>query len=159
MPRLLILPLLAMMSFTFHAQAHEVSADGLRIAHPFASPTPPGAPNGAAYLDISADDASLTLVGASSPVSDVVEIHTMSMEDGTMRMRRLEELAVPAGETIKMRPGDGVHLMLIGLQDKLEAGDKFPMTLEFAELDSLEVEVWVQEPAQGSAAADDHHHH
>lgn len=159
MPRLFILPLLAVMLIMPNAQAHEVSEDGLRIAHPFATPTPPGAPNGAAYLDISADDTSLTLIGASTPISEVVEIHSMSMDNGTMRMRRLDELAVPADTTVKMRPGNGVHLMLIGLQERLKSGDKFPMTLKFAERDSLKVEVWVQEPMEGSAAADEHHHH
>src|SRR5699024_1564964 len=124
MPRLFALPLLSVLLFgPTMAQAHEVSEDGLRIAHPFATPTPPGAPNGATYLDISAEDTDLTLVGAQSPISEVVEVHSMTMDNGTMQMRRLEKVDIPAGTTLKMRPGGGVHLMLIGLEEALEVGD------------------------------------
>lgn len=140
------------------AQAHEiVSADGLRISHAFATPTPPGAPNGAAYMDISAKDAPVRLTGASSPICDAVEVHSMAMTNGTMQMRRIESLIVPSGETVKLRPGGGAHLMLIGLEKPLVAGERFPLTLEFANHDSVEVEVWVQQAGEGSADANGHH--
>ena len=51
------------------AVAHEVKTEALRVAHPFATPTPPGAANGAAYVDITALSESVTLIGASSPAS------------------------------------------------------------------------------------------
>ncbi|HET8791037.1 MAG TPA: copper chaperone PCu(A)C [Modicisalibacter sp.] len=167
MSRLLALPLLAVLFIAPvtallvapAAQAHEINQDGVRITHPFATPTPPGAPNGGAYLDISAEGDAISLVGASSPISKAVEIHSMSMDNGTMQMRRLESLDVPPGVTVKMRPGEsGAHFMLIGLEEALEVGDKFSLTLEFANRDSLEVEVWVQPAGEGSAAADGHHH-
>lgn len=159
MPRLFALSLLAALLLAPAAQAHDVNENGLRIAHPFATPTPPGAPNGAAYLDISAEGDAISLVGASSPISEAVEIHAMSMDGGTMRMRRLESLDVPPGVTVKMRPGEsGAHFMLIGLEDALKVGDTFPLTLEFANRDSLEVEVWVQPASEGTAAAEGHHH-
>lgn len=139
------------------ALAHDISQNGVRIAHPFATPTPPGAPNGAAYLDISAGATDVALTGASSPVG-TVEVHSMTLDDGNMRMRRLESLAIPAGDTLRMRPGGGVHLMLIGLEEALEAGGRFPLTLEFAEHGNIEVEVWVQESGAGSEAASGHHH-
>ncbi|SDM27850.1 hypothetical protein SAMN05661010_03829 [Modicisalibacter muralis] len=158
MPRLLALSLLAALLLAPAAQAHEVNDNGVRIAHPFATPTPPGAPSGAAYLDISAEGDSVSLVGASSPISEAVEIHAMSMDNGIMRMRRLESLDVSPGVTVKMRPGGGAHFMLIGLKDALKVGDKFPLTLEFANRGSLEVEVRVQRAGAGVSAADGHHH-
>lgn len=142
------------------ASAHDFHLDDIRIAHPFATPTPPGAPNGAAYLDITAgDDQAATLIGASSPVSEVVEIHDMSMDDGNMQMRKLDSLEIAAGDTLTMRPGGGYHLMLIGLEETLAEGERFPLTLEFDGYGEIEVEVWVQEAGEGSEAADGHHHH
>ena len=54
------------------------------------------------------------LVGAQSPAGARLEIHTMSMDGGVMRMRKLEDgLPLPAGETVALKPG-AEHLMLIG---------------------------------------------
>lgn len=154
--RLFALSLLTALIMAPATQAHEASAQGLHIAHPFATPTPPGAPNGAAYLTISAEGDSISLVGAASPVSEAVEIHSMSMDDGTMRMRRLDRLEVPAGETVKLRPGGGAHFMLIGLREALKIGDTFPMTLEFANHDSVEIEVRVHRAGENDS--DSHRH-
>lgn len=142
------------------AAAHEHQADDLRIAHPFATPTPPGAVSGGAYLDLEVTgDTSAVLVGARSPASAVVEIHTMEMRDGTMRMRPVPELEIPPEAPVRMRPGGGYHLMLIDLAGPLSEGDRFPLTLEFAERGEVEVEVWVQDAAAGGEAADAHHGH
>jgi len=67
----------------------------------------------------------------------------MSMTDGVMRMRKLEDgLTVPAGETVTLAPG-GEHIMLIGLDAQLEAGESFDIRLEFenAGAQSISVEV------------------
>lgn len=141
------------------ALAHDIQTDAMRIAHPFAIPTPPGATNGAAYIDITAFSAPVTLVSASSPVSSNVELHDMQMDGDMMQMRHVDELHIGAEDTYTMRPGGGFHLMLIGLTDPLTEGDRFPMTLTFAEHGDVEIEVWVQSAQEGSEAADGHHHH
>lgn len=161
-PRLLPLIAAGLLAATFFATpalAHEAQLDDVRIAHPFATPTPPGAPNGGAYLDISVEGkGSAVLVGARSKASDSVEIHTMSMNDGVMQMRPLEKLEITPDSPVRMRPGGGHHLMLMQLDQPLAEGDSFPLTLEFAQRGEIEVEVWVQGAKEGSEAADGHHH-
>lgn len=146
------------MSMATMAVAHDVKTDAMRIVHPFATPTPPGAANGAAYVDITAFSEPVTLVGASSPASGHVELHTMQMDGDMMQMRHVDEVRIEAGDTYAMRPGGGFHLMLIGLTQPLQEGDQFPLTLIFAEGEEIDVEVWVQSAEQGSQAADEHHH-
>ena len=141
------------------AIAHDVQTEAMRIAHPFATPTPPGASNGAAYVDITAFSTPVTLVGASSPASNTVELHEMRMDGDMMQMRHVNEIPIIAGETSTMRPGGGFHLMLVGLTEPLAEGDRFPLTLSFAEQEEVTIEVWVQSAQQGSNAADQHHHH
>lgn len=142
------------------ANAHDIRLDDVRIAHPFATPTPPGAPNGAAYLDITVEgDTPATLVGVSSSASRAVELHDMRMEGGNMQMRKLDQITIEPGDTLTMRPGGGQHLMLLGLEEPLRKGNTLPLTLEFAERGTLDVEVWVQEAHEGSEAADAHHQH
>ena len=45
-----------------------------------------------------------------------------------MRMRRIERIAVNAGETTTLAPG-GLHIMLIGLKSELTPGQTVELTL------------------------------
>jgi len=130
--------------------AHDYSFGDLRITHPWAKASLKGVPNSAAYMAITntgeTDD---TLIAASADVSRAVEIHTMTMKDGVMRMRQLEDgIPLPASETVTLEPG-GLHVMLIGLNDRLEKGESFAMTLTFEKAGQLEVEAIVEDQ-QGS---------
>ncbi len=68
------------------------------------------------------------LVSASSTVAEAVEIHEMKMDGQIMRMRQLPELALPAGQTVQLKPG-GYHIMLINLKRPLAVGEAVPVTL------------------------------
>jgi hypothetical protein len=57
-------------------------------------------------------------------------MHTHSMQNGIMMMRQLEAVEIPAGGSVEFKPG-GNHIMLIGLERPLVAGDRFPLTLKF----------------------------
>ena len=81
----------------------------------------------------------------SSPVADRVEVHTMSMDGDVMRMRAVPALVIPAGGHVDLAPGDGYHLMLIGLKRPLKVGDRVPLTLTFANAGHVDVEMPVRE--------------
>jgi len=84
---------------------------------------------GAAYMTItSALDTSLIKVDSSA--SNSVEIHSMSMENGVMKMRMLEQLDLKAKIPNKLAPG-GFHLMLFDLKKPLKAGESVSFTLHF----------------------------
>jgi hypothetical protein len=68
------------------------------------------------------------LVSVSSPVAGVVEIHEMTMEGSTMRMRAVPALELPAGRTVKLEPG-GYHVMLMDLKQQVRPGDTVPVML------------------------------
>lgn len=143
------------------AQAHGGQAGDIVITHPFATPTPPGARNGAAYFVTLENTGKLPdrLLSASTPVAQSIEIHTMSVDSGgVMRMRELPDIALPPGQPLKMRPGGGLHLMLVGLKQPLVAGDTFVLTLRFERGGRTEVKVVVQvpKPRTGDAAAHQH---
>lgn len=118
-------------------------------------------PNGAAFVQVEnrgkTDDA---LLSASSPAAGKVEIHLMQMEGDVMKMRAVDQLALKAGQKVDMKPGDGHHLMLIGLKKPLVAGDKFPLTLQFRQAGKVAVTVEVAAMGMPSGAdKHDHHHH
>jgi copper(I)-binding protein len=68
------------------------------------------------------------LISASSPVAGMVEVHEMAMEGDVMRMRAVNELNLPAGKPVDLKPG-GYHVMLMALKQPLKAGDTVPVTL------------------------------
>lgn len=59
------------------------------------------------------------LVDVRSPQAEKVEIHTHLHENGMMKMRKLNELALGAGEHHAFKP-HGLHLMVFNLQSKIE---------------------------------------
>ena len=81
-----------------------------------------------AFMQITSSDAA-TLLSASSPAAGVVEIHTMKMEDGVMKMRALPKLDLPAGKAVQLQPG-GNHVMLMDLKQQMKPGDVVPITLK-----------------------------
>ena len=89
----------------------------------------PGQSVGAAYMTLlSAQDS--TMIKAEADIAGSVEIHSMKMENGVMKMRMLEELPLKAGKAEKLAPG-GFHLMLFNLKKPLIAGEKVNFTLRF----------------------------
>ncbi len=68
------------------------------------------------------------LVGASSDVAGVVEIHEMAMQGNVMRMRAIPGLDLPPGQPIELKPG-GYHMMLMDLKRPLKAGEKIKVDL------------------------------
>ena len=119
-----VLAMLAVMLFACSKQAPEIS-----ITDNWVRATAEGQDVGAAYMTItSASDTSLIKVESSA--SDSVEIHSMSMENGIMKMRMLEQLDLKAKTPNKLAPG-GFHLMLFDLKNPLKAGETVSFSLHF----------------------------
>jgi periplasmic copper chaperone A len=138
------------------AAAHDYAVGALRIEHPVAPPTPPGARTGAAYFTlVNGGRDSDRLLRATSPAAAAVELHSMSMDGNVMRMRALAALDVPAGTTVALGSG-GYHLMLVGLKQPLVAGERIPLTLTFEKAGPVEVSAWVEMPKAGAADAHKH---
>ncbi|MFT3734349.1 MAG: copper chaperone PCu(A)C [Rhodocyclaceae bacterium] len=92
------------------AQAHEFSAGTLRIIHPWARATAPGAMTGGGFLKLENKGAADRLVSASAGVADSVELHSMSMEGDVMKMQKLDKgIELPAGKLVELKPGGTAH--------------------------------------------------
>ena len=102
---------------------------GVAIMDSWVRANAPGQSVGAAYMTLlSAQDS--TMVKVESDIAGSVEIHSMKMEDGVMKMRMLEELPLHAGKQEKLAPG-GFHLMLFDLKKPLAVGENVNLTLSF----------------------------
>lgn len=81
-------------------------------------------------VEISISGGNATLTGVTSDIASAVETHTMSMEDGTMKMRPVEGLEIEDGGTLVLDRG-GDHLMFFGVETGLAAGDTANITFYF----------------------------
>ncbi|WP_414833518.1 copper chaperone PCu(A)C [Afifella sp. YEN Y35] len=124
------------------ALAHGYKLGNLEIGHPWTRATPPSATAGGGFLKITnTGDEDDRLVSASSPISSRVELHTMDMSGGVMKMRQLEDgIPVPAGATVELKPGS-LHVMFIDLTAPIEEGANVPVTLTFERAGSVDVEM------------------
>lgn len=136
-----ITPIALALAF-FFASAAIHAEEAVTIAHAWVRATAPGQRVAGAYLEISSAAPS-KLVAASSPVAGSVEIHSMRLENGIMKMRQLESLELPAKQTVKFEPG-GLHIMLLALKRPLKLGDKIPLRLTLQRADSSTTVVEVQ---------------
>jgi hypothetical protein len=103
-----------------------------------------GGSTSAAYMTlVNGSDTADALVSAATDAAEVVELHTVIMEENVMRMRPVEQIDVPANGETELRPG-GFHIMLIGLQRDLNEGDTVNLTLTFANAGDVTLSAPVQ---------------
>lgn len=133
------------------------AADQIRVGDAYVRAVPPGQPNSASFMVLNNGSANAhALVGAASPVANTVELHTHIMDQGMMKMRRVERVDLPAGESVRLQPG-GLHLMLIGLKQQLNPEDQIDLTLTFEDGSAQQVKAPVR-PVEVMMQHDQHQH-
>ena len=104
-----------------------------------------------AFMKITAKD-NAKLVGVSSPVAGVAEVHEMKMDKDVMKMAALPSgLELPAGKTVELKPG-GYHVMLMDLKAPLAADSTVPVTLTFQDAKGNKTTQELKLPVKAMAA-------
>lgn len=138
----------------------QAAAGEVTVSRAWARATAPGQDTGVVSLHITSQkDASI--VAVSSTASNSAEIHSMVHEDGMMKMRALDSLALKAKQEVALGD-DGNHLMLIGLKKPLKAGERVALilTVQFADKRKEKVEVKAEiKPLTESHGEHMHMHH
>ena len=106
-----------------------------------------GASMMAGYLKLNNQGKADRLLSVRSEISEVVELHQHTNDNGVMRMRKIQGIELPAKENIELKPG-GLHLMFIRLKKPLQDVERFMVTLEFEKTAPLQVEFKVDSKAQ-----------
>ncbi len=125
------------------AHADDVVLGALTIGEPWARASAGMAQAGAAFMTITNAGTTDRLVSAAADVSDVVELHTHIKDGDIMRMRKIDAIEVPGDAVTHLQPG-GLHIMFIGLDEPLQDGATFPLSLTFETAGTVEVTVTVQ---------------
>ena len=144
---LAVLALVATSFATPATAADPTSVGELRIITPWARASAGHGDAGAAFMTItntgSAED---KLVSASTTNAKKTEVHETTMENGVMKMRMLMGgLAIPAGGKVELKPM-GLHIMMMGITEKLVEGGTLTLTLTFEKAGSVEVAIPIAGP-------------
>ena len=119
------------MVFTTYAYAELIIEDAWVRA------MPPGQSVAVGFLSlVNTGDEAITIVGAQSDSAEQTEIHQHRHHNGMMRMEKVEQLIVPAGETVILAPG-GYHLMLMDTKSALKVGDSVLFELQTSRGDKI----------------------
>jgi periplasmic copper chaperone A len=150
-------------AMSFHAVAQNTIAD-VAVKDAWVRTSVPGQKASGAFMTLTSKT-ELRLVGASSPVAGVTEVHEMKMNGDVMQMRAVPSLDLPAGKAVALRPG-GFHIMLLDLKAALPKDSTVPLTLMFKDAKGVEskvelmVPVAVASPAtKGADAVPNQHKH
>jgi copper(I)-binding protein len=138
-------------------------AQNVTVTDAWARATVQGQKATGAFMKITAKD-NAKLVGVSSPVAGVAEIHEMKVEKDVMKMAALPNgLDLPAGKAVELKPGS-YHVMLMDLKAPLAKDTTVPVTLTFQDAKGvksnleLKVQVGMQAPMMQHPKQMDHNH-
>jgi periplasmic copper chaperone A len=123
------------------AAASDYDVGSIHISQPWSRATPKGAASGAGYMTLTNKGTAPDRVSCvSDDASAQCQIHTMTMENGVMKMRPVEGgLEIKPGESVTLKPG-GNHMMFLSLKHSLEQGGKVKATLKFDHAGTIDVE-------------------
>jgi len=142
---LFLLTTLVLLPVRADSSGVRAEADLIVVSDASVQPVPPVATTTAAYMVLTHNGmggeggrADVGLVSVASPCCRAAELHRSGSHKGLMKMARVHEVVIKAGETVRMAPG-GLHIMLIGLNEPVRRGDTVPITLTFRDGTSVTV--------------------
>ncbi len=140
---------LAALSLTAAVAAQTQTAP--KVTGAWARPTVNGQAGGGGYLTLTGTTQADRLLSVKSNVAKSVELHRMDMDGNVMRMREVDAIDVPAGQTVQLKPG-GLHIMFVGLTQTLKNGATIPLTLRFEKGGEVKVDMKVMNQTAVDAA-------
>ena len=132
------------------ACAHAKDGAIIEVRSAWARSTVPGQLGTGAFMQLRSKEGA-RVIGASSDIAGVVEIHEMARQGDLMLMRPVRALDLPPGRLVELKSG-GYHMMLMDLKRELTAGERIKVDLRIETRDKklitqpLEIEVRARAP-------------
>ena len=125
------------------AYAADAKVGNLKIDDIWARTGQPGQVS-AAYMEIKNKGDADKIVSANCDCAKATELHDVKMVDGTMKMVPVPAMDIPANGELKLKPGS-YHIMLIGLNRPLVAGEMLPIKVKFEKAGEVTVQAKVKD--------------
>jgi len=146
----------AIILFSVHAVASDLTFE---VSNAWAKPTIAGKNLTAAFFDLkNTGDKPIKLEGVSIQ-NGIAEIHNTIEENGISKMRQMDFVEIPAGQTINFKPR-AMHIMLTNLKNPINEGDKVKLSLHFNNDEAMNITIPVSaKVVEGKAEPDHSNHH
>ena len=129
-----------------------VWAQSVDVKGAWARATVQGQKASGAFMTLTAKDGA-KLVGITSPVAGVAEVHAMKMDGDVMTMRAVEGgIDLPAGKAVELKPG-GFHVMLMDLKTPLQKDTTIPLTLLLKDAKGVQSKLDIKVPVSQTPPA------
>ena len=130
-------------------------AQAIQIEHEYARASSPIAKSGSIFMHIMNNSPNNDrLITVRTETATTPEIHTLIMEDGIAKMRKLEDgVEIVANNFVILERG-GMHIMMMGLTHPLHNGDVITITLIFEMFGEITIDVPVDNERQGTMKMD-----
>lgn len=139
------------------ANARDFTLGALTIGHPYVFETPPTALTSAGYLTVTNDGPEADRLLAVDTAFPHAMLHVTEIDAaGVARMLPAEAMEIPADDIVALEPR-GAHVMFVGLDAPLMAGDEFAASLVFEKAGRVEVVFKVEPRTQGGATGHSGH--
>jgi copper(I)-binding protein len=137
--------------------AHEVTVGDLQIIHPHIPQPAASAKVAGGYMAIANTGTEPDrLIGIETDFAAKAEVHESKVDaSGVGTMDPVPALEIPAGGTVSLEQG-GLHVMLMGLTNKLTEGEVHKATLIFERAGRVEIEFMIEPPTGEGMGGMDH---
>ena len=140
--RTLLIAATALGAMSAGALAEDFKVGEVMIGAPWARVTLQSRPAAAYMMIHNMAETGDKILAVSSSHAERVEMHTHSMSEGVMRMRKVEAIDLPAKGHTELKPG-GLHLMIFGLKRQIKTGEMLPLKLTFQKAGDVEIKAVV----------------
>ena len=115
------------------------AADAITIINPRIRAMPPGQKVTAMYMQLKNSSANNhQLLKVEGEISNMIELHSHTNNDGVMQMGEVESIPVLANSTAEAKSGS-YHVMIMGLKEDLKLGEQVDFNLIFKDGSSKSV--------------------
>ncbi len=117
----------------------------IHIIDPFILAVPASSKNTSAYMMMhNHSSTEIDLISAESDISEAIELHSHSNDNGVMRMRLESKFTItPNGYTL-LEPGSS-HLMILNLKKSIQKDEKVKISLKFSNGEIQNIEMVVKD--------------
>lgn len=135
--------------------SHHNMETGIDVSSAYIQPPFPGRDIAAGFFKLTNMGDDDKLLSVSSPISEIVEIHNHVEDNGIMKMRKVDLVNLPKGETVEFKPGS-FHIMMFGAEIAEDATE-VSLTLTYETADPVTLTVPIGKPDDSHSDAHSGH--
>lgn len=125
--------------------AENIPNNAVSVSDAYTFVTPASFPAAAVFMTVTnTTDTADKMVAFETERGTRSELHTMEMSGDVMRMRSVDGYEIAAGTELVLKPG-AEHIMVFGIDDDLQVGDKFEGRVLFESAAEVPVTIEIRE--------------